>query len=304
MQKDFLSLEDLTPEELKGLLDETVKMKYHPAANKPLEGKSIALIFNKSSTRTRIGFEVGMFQLGGYAIMLREDETQIGRGESIYDTARVLSRYVDGLVLRTFDQKEMEEFAQAAAIPVINALTDKSHPCQAVTDYATILDKKDAIKGIRLTYIGDGNNVAHSLMMGGAMLGVDVTIVTPEKYRPDSKIVSDAKKYLKESGGKISISGNPQKAAKGADVIYTDVWASMGQEKEAKKRKKDFAGFTVDKDLLKLAKPDCLVMHCLPAKRGEEITAEVMDGTHSVVFDQAEYKLHAQKAILNMVLGD
>jgi len=304
MPKDFLKLSDHTPETIQRLVEETLRLKRVGRGEKPLAGKAIGLIFTKSSTRTRTAFEVGMYQLGGYAILLRPDEIQITRGESLHDTARVMSRYLDGLVVRTYSHDEMEELALHASIPVINALTDKYHPCQAIADYATLLEVKGKLKGLKLAYIGDGNNVANSLLIGGAMLGVNVTIAAPKDYMPPKDVIDAAVSYADKSGARIDITENPQSAAKGADALYTDVWVSMGQEAETKRRQKDFAGFIVDDRLLGAAKPDCKVLHCLPAHRGEEISASVIDGPASVVFDQAENKLHAQKAILKMCLGD
>jgi ornithine carbamoyltransferase len=304
MPKDFLKLSDHTPETIQRLVEETLRLKRVGGSEKPLAGKAIGLIFTKSSTRTRTAFEVGMYQLGGYAILLRPDEIQITRGESLHDTARVMSRYLDGLVVRTYSHDEMEELALHASIPVINALTDKYHPCQAIADYATLLEVKGKLKGLKLAYIGDGNNVANSLLIGGAMLGVNVTIAAPKDYMPPKDVIAAAVSYADKSGARIDITENPQSAAKGADALYTDVWVSMGQEAETKRRQKDFAGFIVDDRLLGAAKPDCKVLHCLPAHRGEEISASVIDGPASVVFDQAENKLHAQKAILKMCLGD
>jgi ornithine carbamoyltransferase len=302
MQKDFLTLEDRSPEEFKKLLDETLRLKKDGTGDKPLEGKTIAIIFNKSSTRTRMGFEIGMQQLGGYAMFLSNREMQLGRGESFSDTAKVMSRFVDGIVVRTFDQHDLEELASSASIPVINALTDMYHPCQAVADYATILEKKGSFKGISAAYIGDGNNVANSFVIGGAMLGLDIRVATPAGFEIKPGIVSKAKSLMEKSGGSLLTTTDVLVAAKDADTLYTDVWASMGEEEMAEDKKKSFTGFTIDDKLLESAKPDCMVMHCLPAHRGEEISAGVIDGPKSVVWDQAENKLHAQKAVLKLVL--
>jgi len=280
-------------------------MKKNRYGDTSLIGKTIAIIFSKSSTRTRMGFEIGMQQLGGYASFLSHRDIQLGRGETLADTAKVMSRYVDGLVVRTFAHSEIEELAREATIPVINALTDDYHPCQAIADFTTILEKKGKLEGIKLAYIGDSNNVANSLIIAGAKLGVDINIASPDGYKPDTKLAARAEALNKTSGGKLMITSEPAEAADGADVIYTDVWASMGQEEESEKRKAAFSGFTVDDKLLAKGKPDCIVMHCLPAHRGEEISASVIDGPNSVVWDQAENKLHAQKAVLKMVLlGD
>lgn len=303
MPRDFLTLVDFSAEEIRKLLEETLRLKNNRTGEKPLAGKTIGMIFTKSSTRTRTGFEVGMYQLGGYAMLLRPDEIQLGRGESLADTAKIMSRYLDGMVVRTYEQSDLEELAEHADIPVINALTNSCHPCQAVADYATLLEKKGPLKKLKLAYVGDGNNVAYSLIMGGALLGVDVNVATPAGYAPAEEVLLKAEGFLKESGGKLTLFNDPAKAVEGADAVYTDVWVSMGHETEEEKRSKDFAGYIVDKKLLESAKPDCVVMHCLPAYRGMEISADVLDGAQSIVLDQAENKLHAQKAILKMALG-
>jgi ornithine carbamoyltransferase len=302
--KHFLTLGDFTPAEIESLVEEALRLKKSPNGEKPLEGKSVAILFAKSSTRTRLAFEVGIYQLGGFPIFLDHSTLQVGRGETLADTARVMSRYVDGLVVRTYEQSVLTELAEAASIPVINALTNSYHPTQAVADFATLLEKKGRLKGLKLAYVGDGNNVAHSLLLGGAMLGVDVHLAAPEGYAPDGAVVEKAKSFSAESGGSITITESPEDAVRSADAVYTDVWVSMGQEKEAENRKEAFDGFIIDEEKLKLAKPDCLVMHCLPAHRGEEISAGALDGPQSVVWDQAEYKLHAQKAVLKMVMGE
>lgn len=304
MHKDFLKLSDHSPETIRHLVNEAVKMKKKPDGKKPLAGKTIGLIFTKSSTRTRTAFEAGMYQLGGQVVNLRPDEIQLTRGETLHDTAKVMSRYLDGLVVRAFAQADVETLAQYASIPVINALTDRYHPCQAIADYATLLGNKKTLKGLTVAYIGDGNNVAHSLIMGGAKLGVSVAVATPKNYRPAPEIWKDALAIAKKTGAKLTLTDKPAEAAKHADALYTDVWVSMGQEAETIKRRKDFAGFIIDKALLKKAASSCIVMHCLPAHRGEEIAADVIDGPQSVVFDQAEYKLHAQKAVLKLFVGD
>jgi ornithine carbamoyltransferase len=301
--KHFLKLSDHSPETLLKLVKEAVRLKRKGDKGKPLNGKTVALFFEKSSTRTRVAFQTGVFQMGGYSMMLRSDEIQLGRGESVRDTAKVLSRYLDAIVIRTYKHEQVEEFAGYSSIPVINALTDKYHPCQAVADFATLLDVKGGLDGLKIAYIGDGNNVANSLLTGAAMLGVDIALATPTKYRPAEDVLDLARVFTRKSGSRITLTTSPEEAAAGADALYTDVWVSMGQESEVKKRRRDFAGFIIDAGLLKRAKRDCKVMHCLPAHRGEEISAEVMDGPASIVFDQAEYKLHAQKAILKMCVG-
>ena len=304
MHKDFLKLSDHTPETVRHLVNDAVKMKKKPDGKKPLAGKTIGLIFTKSSTRTRTAFEAGMYQLGGHVVNLRPDEIQLTRGETLHDTAKVMSRYLDGLVVRTFAQDDVEALAQYASIPVINALTDKYHPCQAIADYATLLHYKGTLRDLTMAYIGDGNNVAHSLILGGAMLGVSVAVAAPKNHRPAQDVWKTAQAIAKKTGARLMLTDDPAEAAKNADALYTDVWVSMGQEAETKKRRRDFAGYIIDQALLKKAASGCIVMHCLPAHRGEEIAADVIDGPQSVVFDQAEFKLHAQKAVLKLFVGD
>lgn len=268
-----------------------------------LEGKTVAMIFNKPSTRTRVSFEAAVAHLGGTSIYLTAADLQLGRGESIEDTGRVLSRYVNAIVIRTFSHIEVEALAQAATVPVINALTDDHHPCQALADLMTVLEKKDRLTGIKLAYIGDGNNVCNSLLLAGAKVGMNIAVATPKRFEPAKKIVEQAKSFTNGMNG-IAISHNPAQAVKGADVIYTDVWTSMGQEDEMRRRLAAFSGYQVDGKLLALASPKAIVMHCLPAHRGEEIAADVIDGPQSVVFDQAENRLHAQKALLASLIAD
>lgn len=303
MSADFLKLSDCGSNDLQHLIKETLRLKNTTSDEKPLKGKSIGMIFTKSSTRTRIGFELGMYQLGGYAMQLRSDEIQLGRGESLEDTAKIMSRYLDGLTVRTDEHKMVEDLAEAASIPIINALTDKYHPCQAVADYATLLEHKKSLENIKLAYVGDGNNVAHSLITGAALLGIEACIASPEGYGPDSDVIATAREIGGATGAKLTLTDDPKVAADSADAVYTDVWVSMGQENEAVSRREAFNGYYIDDNLMKLAKKDCVAMHCLPAHRGEEIAASVIDGPQSIVFDQAENKLHAQKAILKMVLG-
>ncbi|MFQ5432406.1 MAG: ornithine carbamoyltransferase [Nitrospinota bacterium] len=303
MSADFLKLSDCGSNDLQHLIKETLRLKNTTSDEKPLKGKSIGMIFTKSSTRTRIGFELGMYQLGGYAMQLRSDEIQLGRGESLEDTAKIMSRYLDGLAVRTDEHKMVEDLAEAASIPIINALTDKYHPCQAVADYATLLEHKKSLENIKLAYVGDGNNVAHSLITGAALLGIEACIASPEGYGPDSDVIATAREIGGATGAKLTLTDDPKVAADSADAVYTDVWVSMGQENEAVSRREAFNGYYIDDNLMKLAKKDCVAMHCLPAHRGEEIAASVIDGPQSIVFDQAENKLHAQKAILKMVLG-
>lgn len=304
--RDFLSLYDYTPEEIHYLLDVAMDLKYKQQNGIPhpyLAGKTLGMIFQKNSTRTRVSFEVGMYQLGGMALFLSANDLQIGRGEPIRDTARVLSRYLDGIMIRTYSHDEVLELAEYAGIPVINGLTDLLHPCQALADLMTIKEYKGQLAGLKMAYIGDGNNMAHSLMYGGAKMGMHVAVASPAGYTPDDTVTKQAAAVAAETGGSISITGDINEAAKDADVIYTDVWASMGQEEEAARRRKAFAGYQVNQELLQLAKPDVIVLHCLPAHRGEEITDEVIEGPHSVVFDEAENRLHAQKAIMALLMA-
>jgi ornithine carbamoyltransferase len=304
--KDFLQLSDFSSDQILYLLNEAIEMKQLQKQGKPhpyLAGKVLGMIFEKSSTRTRVSFEVGMLQLGGHAIFLSSKDIQLGRGESISDTAKVLSRYVDGLMIRTFSHDSVEELAKHATVPVINGLTDLHHPTQVLADLLTILEHKGKLAGLKLCYIGDGNNnMAHSLMEGAMKVGMDISIASPPGYLPNGEITEKAIKVGKQTGCSLKITNNPLEAVKGADVIVTDVWTSMGQEEETEKRLKAFQGFQVNEELCKFAKEDFIFLHCLPVHRGEEVTAEVIDGPHSVVFDEAENRLHAQKAILKLLL--
>ncbi|RLL42001.1 ornithine carbamoyltransferase [Oceanobacillus piezotolerans] len=304
--RDFLTLADYTKNELVYLLDlaDYVKEKKKKGEIfEPLKGKTLGMIFEKSSTRTRVSFEAGIYQLGGSGIFLSSKDIQIGRGETIADTAQVLSGYLDGIMIRTFAQETVEELANYASIPVINGLTDLYHPCQVLADLQTIKEIKGTLEGVKVVYIGDGNNMAHSLMLGAALLGMDLTVVCPVDYQPLDTIVEKAKEIAEKHGAAIQVMEDPQLAVQDADVIYTDVWASMGQEEEQAKREIAFKGYQVNEALLSLAKPDVTFMHCLPAHRGEEVTAEVIDGKHSVVFQQAENRLHAQKALMTALMG-
>ncbi|MDD5170090.1 MAG: ornithine carbamoyltransferase [Syntrophales bacterium] len=268
----------------------------------PLKGKTLGMIFDKSSTRTRLSFEVGMYQLGGQALFLSSRDTQIGRGETIEDTAKIMSRYLDGIMIRTYAQKTVEDFARYATIPVINGLTDLLHPCQILSDIFTIIEKRGDYEGIKIAYVGDGNNIANSLINAAVKLPFDLAIACPEGYDPDPGILA---RSMKEKGVGVSFYRNPEEAVDACDVIYTDVWASMGQEEEHAVRVKMFKNYQVNQRLVELAKPDVMVMHCLPAHRGEEISSEVLDGSHAIVFDQAENRLHVQKAIMEMLMkGD
>ncbi len=306
LPKDLLTLSDLPRKKVSELILLAKKLKAAHRKGKPtfpLKGKTLGLIFEKPSTRTRVSFEAGMNQLGGQALFLASEKIQLSRGESLADTAKVLSGYLDGLVVRTFHQSALEEWAQHTSIPVINGLTDHCHPCQALADLLTIVENKGRAKGLKVAYIGDGNNITHSLLEVGAKVGMHVSVGCPPGYEPDTIIVKQARLEGKETGSMIEITHDPMKAVRGADAVYTDVWISMGQEKESRARKTAFAPYQVNTRLMKLAKPNAVVLHCLPAHRGEEISAEVLDGSQSVVFDQAENRLHIQKAILLTWLG-
>jgi len=303
--RDFLTLADFSREEIWYLLELARDLKMKQKAGIPheiLKGKTLAMIFQKASTRTRVSFEAAMFHLGGIAMFLSKNELQMGRGEPIEDTARVLARYVDGILIRTYSHQEVLDLAKYADVPVINGLTDDFHPTQALADLLTIWEHKGTIAGLKLAYIGDGNNVAHSLLLAGAIMGMEVTMACPEGYEPNAAVVAKAK-ALAENEQQIRIVREPTEAVKGAQVLYTDVWASMGQEKEAEERRRIFATYQINQELLSLAEPEAIVLHCLPAHRGEEITTEVIEGPQSVVFDEAENRMHAHKAILAALLG-
>ena len=295
--KHLLTLEQLSKEELLDILNLADQLKFQKKNNIKhhiLEGKTLGMIFQKSSTRTRVSFEVGMHELGGQALFLSSRDLQIGRGEPICDTARVLSRYLDGIMIRTFAQKEVEDLAKYGSIPVINALTDYCHPCQVLADLMTIREYKGAFPGLKVCYIGDGNNMANSIIVGCLKLGMKVSIATPEGYKPDPHIFDFAKQYE----GMFEWTTDPMQAAKDADVLFTDVWASMGQEGEAAIRREAFKGYQINKEVMSVAKKDAMVQHCLPAHREEEITAEVFEAHANEIFDEAENRLHAQKAVL------
>ncbi len=303
--KDYICMRDFTPEQINYMLEVATKLKAERKAGIPhpiLQGKSLGMIFTKSSTRTRVAFEVGIYQLGGQALFLSSRDIQLGRGEPITDTARVLSRMVDGIMIRTFSHQEVLDLAEHATIPVINGLTDLLHPTQVLADLLTIQEHKGRLAGLKMTYIGDGNNMAHSLLIGGAKMGLHVVIASPEGYKPDLEIVALAKAEAQKYGGQIEVVDNPLEAVRKADVLYSDVWASMGQEEEAAIRRKAFEGYQINSEVLKLAAKDAIVLHCLPAHRGEEITEEVFEGPQSVVFDEAENRLHAHKAIMALVM--
>ncbi|MCV4235497.1 ornithine carbamoyltransferase [Virgibacillus sp. LDC1] len=299
--RDMIELDEYSTEEIQFLLDSAIEIKRkqkNGEVYQPLKGKTIGLIFEKSSTRTRVSFEAGMFQLGGHALFLSKNDIQLGRGEPISDTAQVMSRYLDGLMIRTFGHDNVVNLAKYASIPVINGLSDMAHPCQVLADLQTVLEHKGKLKGLKMAFIGDGNNMAHSLLIGGAKMGMHVAVASPKGYEADASIVKLSEEIAAQTGGKITITQDPLEAAKDADVIYTDVWASMGFEEEQAQREAAFADYQVNEELVKAAKPDYLFLHCLPAHRGEEVSEGVIDGANSVIFDQAENRLHAQKALM------
>ncbi len=300
--KHLLKLLDLSREEIYEILDLADQLKYdqkHGIPHDVLKGKTLAMIFAKNSTRTRVSFEVGMFQLGGHALFLSNAVSQISRGEPVEDTARVLSRYCDGIMIRTFDQAEVEGLAKYGSIPVINGLTDFAHPCQVLADLMTIREHKAKLEGLKICYIGDGNNMANSIIVGGLKCGMDVSVACPADYQPHADVLAYAKTV---TDAKFELTDDPMVAAKDADVIFTDVWASMGMEGEAAKRQKDFVGYQVNDELLAVAHADCMVQHCLPAHRGEEITGDVFESHADEIFDEAENRLHAQKAVMALLM--
>lgn len=300
--KHLLKMMDLSTEEIIEILNLADQLKYelkHGIPHDHLKGKTLGMIFRKASTRTRVSFETGMYQLGGNPLYLSASDMQIGRGEPIQDTARVLSRYIDGIMIRTFDQAEVENLAEYGNIPIINGLTDLSHPCQVLADLMTIREYKGKLDGLKMCYIGDGNNMANSLIVGGLKTGMSVSVACPENYHPAATTLAFAKKY-----DCFELTDDPIKAAKDADVIFTDVWASMGQEGEAEIRKKAFKGFQINDEVTAVAKPDAMVQHCLPAHREEEITAKVFEEHANEIFDEAENRLHAQKAVMVLLMGN
>jgi len=304
MERDYLSVDDLEPAEILHLLDLAERLKADRDLHRDaLRHRTVALIFEKASTRTRVSFEVAVDQLGARPTTLTATDLQLGRGETIEDTGRVLSRYVDAIVLRTFEQERLEALAAAATVPVINALSDFEHPCQALADLLTIQERSGPLVGRVLAYVGDGNNVAHSLLLAGAKTGMTVRVAAPTGFEPIPQIVQRASEIAEETGGSVEVLPDPQSAVKGARVVYTDVWASMGQEEESEERSLVFRPYQVNRALLDTAETDAIVLHCLPAHRGLEITDEVIDGPRSAVWDQAENRLHAQKALLLMLFG-
>ncbi len=305
MKKDLLKLLDLSREDIIKILNVADQMKYnqkHDLTHNYLQGKTLAMIFEKNSTRTRVSFEVGMYQLGGHALFLSGKESQIGRGEPIEDTARVLSRYCDGIMIRTYGQQEIEELAKYASVPVINGLTDFAHPCQVLADFMTIREKMTRLEGLKLCFVGDGNNMANSLIVGGLKCGMDVSVACPEGFDPDEQVLDFAKTVTDAT---FTLCRDPKQAAVDADVVITDVWSSMGQEEDAKKRRLAFEGlYQINQELMQVARPNAMVQHCLPAHRGEEITADVFEAHADEIFDEAENRLHAQKAVMYLLMGE
>lgn len=305
--KDLISIHDLSVGEVATILDVSRKLKKKQKMGEPheyLKGKTLAMIFSKASTRTRVSFETGFHQLGGHPIYMGEATSQIGRGEPVKDTARVLSRFVDGIMIRTYSHEAVKELAAYASVPVINGLTDLLHPCQALTDLFTIMEYKEVLKGRKLVFVGDGNNMAHSLMYACAKVGMNMVCASPKGYYPDPQVLKQAQEDAALTGASITVEEDVMKAAEGADVLYTDVWASMGEEAEHEERVKKFQGYQINQALLDVARPDAMVLHCLPAHRGEEITDDVIEGPHSAVFDEAENRLHVQKAIMALLMSD
>ena len=305
--KDLIAMNDLSVGEVATIFDVAKKLKQKQKNGEPhqyLKGKTLVMIFSKASTRTRVSFETGFFQLGGHPIYLNDSSSQVGRGEPVRDTARVLSRFADGIMIRTFSHDAVKELAEYASIPVINGLTDLEHPCQALTDLFTIMEHKEVLKGRKLVYVGDGNNMAHSLMFAAAKVGMNMVCASPEGYQPNPDVLKQAQEDAIETGCTITVEEDLFKAAKGADVLYTDVWTSMGEEAQKDARQKALGAYQINKELLAVARPDAMVLHCLPAHRGEEITEDVLEGKQSAVFDQAENRLHVQKAIMALLMSD
>jgi ornithine carbamoyltransferase len=303
-KRDFITLLDIEPAELTILLDRSDEMKRSGTSltERPLVDKSVGILFEKASTRTRVAFEVGIYQLGGQSIFLSPRDVHLSRGEPLSDTAKVLSRYLSALVVRTYSQETVEILAREASIPVINALTDLTHPCQTLADLQTMKENRDTLKGTRVVYLGDGNNVANSLIIGCSMTGIDLKLACPPGYDPDPHFLAEGVRRSALTGGSVQLVRDPQEACGGAHFLYTDVWTSMGQEEEAEKRRKDLAAYQLNTDRLKNADPDARVLHCLPAHRGEEITEELIDHPQSIIFDQAENRMHTQKALLEWLV--
>ena len=304
--KHLLSLNDLSTDEIHDLLKLSAKLKRQTkegVQHHLLKGKTLGMIFTKSSTRTRVSFEVGMYQLGGYSLFLSSNDIQLGRGESIFDTANVLSRYIDGIMIRTFQQSDVEDLAKYGSIPVINGLTDEMHPCQILADLLTVYEHKGKLEGLKLAYIGDGNNVAHSLLHGCTKTGMDIAIASPKGYECDSRYVEEAKEAAKSSGSKVVLTQDPVEAIANADVVYADTWISMGQEDQKEEKLNIFMPYQINSQLFSKAKEDAIFLHCLPAYRGYEVTEDVIDSAQSVIFDEAENRLHAQKAVMATLMG-
>ena len=307
MNKHLLTLHDWSSQEILDTLDLADELKYkqkNGIEHHILKGKTLGMIFSKSSTRTRVSFEVGMYQLGGSALFLSSNDIQLGRGETIYDTANVLSRFLDGIMIRTYKQSDVEDLAKYGQIPIINGLTDLVHPCQILADFQTIREHKGKLSGLKLAYIGDGNNMAHSLLYGGAKVGMEIAVATPKQYECDPEVVKNALEDAKATGTKLTLTNDPVEAIKDADVVYADTWVSMGQESEKAEKVKVFSDYQINKELFSYAKPDAIFLHCLPAYRGYEVTEDVIDGPNSVIFDEAENRLHAQKAVMVKLMAD
>lgn len=304
--KHLITLKDITTDEFNDILKLAIKLKDENKKGIPhpiLKGKTLGMIFSKSSTRTRVSFEVGMYQLGGHALFLSSNDIQLGRGETIYDTANVMSRYIDGIMIRTYKQSDVEDLAKYGTIPIINGLTDLTHPCQALADFLTLYEEKKKLEGLKITYVGDGNNVTHSLLYASALSGVNMSVATPKGFECDDEVVANALSMAKKTGAVLEFTNDPEKAVKNADAVYTDTWVSMGQEQEKEIKIKKFDGFQVNQSLMSKANDGAIFLHCLPAYRGYEVSEDVIDGKASRVFDEAENRLHVQKAVMAMLIS-
>lgn len=303
--KHLITLKDITTDDFNDILKLSIKLKDENKkgiVHHHLKGKTLGMIFSKSSTRTRVSFEVGMYQLGGHALFLSSNDIQLGRGETIYDTANVMSRFIDGIMIRTFKQSDVEDLAKYGTIPIINGLTDLTHPCQALADFLTIYEEKKKLEGLKLTYVGDGNNVTHSLLYAAALSGMNMSVATPKGFECNAEVVETALSMAKKTGAQLEFTNDPEKAVSGADSVYTDTWVSMGQESEKEEKVKKFDGFQVNEKLMSYAKDDAIFLHCLPAYRGYEVSEGVIDGKWSKVFDEAENRLHVQKAVMTLLM--
>ncbi len=303
--KHLITLKDITTDDFNNILKLSIKLKDENKkgiVHHHLKGKTLGMIFSKSSTRTRVSFEVGMYQLGGHALFLSSNDIQLGRGETIYDTANVMSRFIDGIMIRTFKQSDVEDLAKYGTIPIINGLTDLTHPCQALADFLTIYEEKKKLEGLKLTYVGDGNNVTHSLLYSAALSGMNMSVATPKGFECNAEVVETALSMAKKTGAQLEFTNDPEKAVSGADSVYTDTWVSMGQESEKEEKVKKFDGFQVNEKLMSYAKDDAIFLHCLPAYRGYEVSEGVIDGRWSRVFDEAENRLHVQKAVMTLLM--